>query len=98
MIRKSRKPVQVLDPHFTACEAPLDALSLIEPLTLAASARPLSEPEAVLVTAAAAEVEEPAPDIVIGGRLVERREKRRGEERGEEACVEWVSGWCGLVR
>lgn len=57
--------MQVVDPHLTACAAPLDALPLIEPPSLAAMARALSEPEAVLVTAAGAEVEGPAPGIVV---------------------------------
>lgn len=56
--------MQVLDPHLTACAAPLDALSLIEPPSLFAKARAFSDPEAVLVTAGA-EVEGPAPDIVV---------------------------------
>ena len=54
--------MQVFDPQFHACVASLVAPSLIEPPSLFASARALSDPEAVLVTAAAEEG--PAPDIV----------------------------------
>lgn len=71
----------MFDPHATACVAPLDPPSLIEPPSLAAIARALSDPEAVLVTAAAEfEVEGPAPDIVVGvwclGGGVEERKER----------------------
>ena len=104
MIRKSRKPVQVFDPHLTACAAPLEAPPLIEPPTLAATAHARSEPEAVLVTAAA--VEGPAPDIFLvsgwgrgrGGEEARKRSERERERRGKGGACWWCFGEVFLVR
>ena len=73
--------MQVFDPHAIACFAPVVAPSLSEPPNLVAIARALSEPEAVLVTAGAAEVEGPAPDILVVFLVVvgegSKRERRK---------------------